>query len=127
MRHLVLAGVLALGPGAALADPIEGVWQTQPDDGKYAHVTMAPCGPAFCGVISRTFDPGGEYRGENIGRTLVIDMVPNGDGTYSGQVWRPSNNRIYTGGATVSGDRMQLRGCVAGGLLCKSQTWTRVE
>jgi len=127
MRRLLLAAALAFAGGAALADPIEGVWQTQPDEGKYAHVTITPCGAAFCGVISRTFDANGEFPGENVGRQIVIDMVPNGDGSYEGKVWRPSNNKIYIGKAAVSGGTMQLKGCVAGGLLCKTQSWTKVE
>jgi uncharacterized protein (DUF2147 family) len=27
----------------------------------------------------------------------------------------------------IEGDRMRLRGCVAGGLFCASQTWVRVQ
>ena len=77
-------------------------------------------------MIQRTFQDGGvEYESENIGKTLVIDMVPNGDGTYAGQVWRPSNNKIYIGKMKVTGDRLELKGCVAGGLLCASQNWVR--
>lgn len=47
MRHIITAAILALTATAAAADPIEGVWQTQPDDGAFAHVTVAPCGGAF--------------------------------------------------------------------------------
>ena len=44
MRHIILAATFALAAGAASADPIEGVWQTQPDEGAFAHVTVSPCG-----------------------------------------------------------------------------------
>ena len=54
MRHIILAAALALGATAAAADPIEGVWQTQPDEGAFAHVTIAPCGGAFCGTCATT-------------------------------------------------------------------------
>lgn len=127
MTRLILAAIFALTANAALADPLEGVWQTQADDGAYAHVTIAPCGPAFCGVISQSFRDGAAFESENMGKQIVIDMVPAGDGTYDGKVWRPSNNKIYVGGIELAGDSMRLAGCVAGGLICKKQTWTRVK
>ncbi|MGB3148936.1 MAG: DUF2147 domain-containing protein [Paracoccaceae bacterium] len=126
-KAAIAAGLLALGAGAACADPVEGVWQTEPDDGSYAHVTIAPCGEAFCGVLSRTFNADGEYQSPNLGKTLVIDMVPKGDGAYAGKVWRPSNDKIYTGKIQLNGDSLKLAGCVAGGLLCSKQSWQRVK
>ena len=127
MRHILIAAVLALPGTAVLADPIEGVWQTQPDEGSFAHVAIAPCGAAFCGTISRIFKDKAEYQSPNIGKQIVRSMAPNGDGTYAGQVWRPANDKVYSGKASVSGNQMSLSGCVAGGLLCKSQTWVKVQ
>ena len=127
MRHIIIAAAFVLAATAATADPIEGTWQTQPDEGSFAHVTIAPCGGAFCGTISRTFQNRSEYRSPNLGRQIVIDMAPQGNGDYSGKVWRPANDKIYNGKASVAGDRMSLSGCVAGGLICKSQTWARVR
>jgi len=128
MKKFLLAATAAFGlAGAANADALEGVWQTQVDDGAYAFVTIAPCGPAFCGVISRTFNADGEYQSENLGRQIVIDMVPAGDGHYDGQVWRPSNDKIYIGKMDIDGNQVRLRGCIAGGLFCSSQTWTKLQ
>lgn len=121
---LLLAGLVA---SPARADPVHGVWKTQPDDGAYAHVQMAPCGPAVCGVITRTFNDTGEYRSSNIGKQLVLGMKPTAAGQYEGQVWRPSNNKIYLGKIELKGDSLRLAGCVAGGLICSRQTWTRVK
>ena len=123
-----LAILLALGvAGAAAADPVDGLWKTEPDDGVYAHVTMQPCGDKVCGVISKTFNAEGEYAGATVGKTLVIGMAPQGDGSYKGQVWRPSNDKIYTGKMVLKGKTLDLSGCVAGGLICSKQTWTRVQ
>lgn len=128
MKRLAIAAALLLAAATiAAADPIEGVWQTQPDEGSFAHVTIAPCGGAFCGTISRTFKDKAEYNSPNTGKQIVIDMAPQGDGKYEGKVWRPANNKVYLGKISLSGDRMNLSGCVAGGLLCKSQTWVRVQ
>lgn len=134
MKHTLWTG-LALGvgllaAGGAVADDSHGVWQTEVDDGAFAHVTLGSCATptSVCGTITTTFRNGGErYQSPNIGRQLVIDMVPQGDGRYEGSVWRPSNDRIYIGRMELNGDRLQLRGCIAGGLLCSSQTWARVQ
>lgn len=127
MRNLLAAALAVLATTAA-ADPVEGVWQTQPDDGYFAHVEMVPCGAAICGTIVRAYDAtGAEYASPNIGRQIVIDMVPQGDGEYAGEVWRPSNDKIYIGNMTLSGDNLRLRGCVMGGLICSGQDWVRVQ
>ena len=127
MKKLALAAAFLLGAAAAHADPIEGVWQTQPDEGAFAYVTIAPCGGAFCGTITRTFKDKAEYQSPNIGKQIVRSMVAKGDGNYEGQVWRPANDKIYNGKATVSGSQMSLSGCVAGGLICKSQNWVKIQ
>ncbi|QBF32490.1 DUF2147 domain-containing protein [Thalassococcus sp. S3] len=128
MIKLMIAAVAALGwVGTAVADPVLGTWKTQPDDGSYAHIQMTQCGAAVCGVIARTFDGSGEYKSPNIGKTLVIDMMPKGGGAYEGKVWRPSNNKIYIGKMSLNGNTLALRGCVAGGLICSKQTWNRVN
>lgn len=125
--RLVLAAVLALVASPALADPVEGLWQTQPDDGAYAHVQVAPCGAGFCGTIVKSFNAQGEYASPNVGKQLIRNMAPQGNGKYEGQVWRPSNNKIYGGKLTLSGNSLKMQGCIAGGLLCSSQTWSRVR
>lgn len=127
MKFMAFLAGLVLATGAAMADPVEGTWKTQPDDGAYAYVTMSKCGANICGVIARTFNDSGEFNSPNIGRTLVIDMAPQGNGAYEGKVWRPSNNKIYLGKMDLSGNALRLRGCVAGGLLCSKQTWSRVN
>ncbi len=126
-KFLATAAALVVMAGAAYADPLEGIWQTEVDDGSYAYVTIEPCAENYCGYISRTFNTEGEYQSDNIGKMMVIDMHPDGSGKYKGSVWRPSNDKIYIGKIDLDGDTVRLRGCVAGGLICASQTWTRVQ
>ncbi|SFS69001.1 Uncharacterized conserved protein, DUF2147 family [Sulfitobacter marinus] len=129
MKRVILAAVLGvMAAGAAMAeDPAVGVWKTQPDDGSYAHVKMTPCGAEICGTMMRTFNDDGEYTSPNLGKQLVIGMVPDGKGNYAGKVWRPSNDKIYIGKMTVTGDNLKLSGCIAGGLLCSKQNWSRLK
>ena len=129
MKKLLIAaaGAVIMSAVAVAADPVVGVWQTEPDDGAYAHVKFAPCGNAYCGKIVRTFNDSGEYKSPNIGKTLFIDMVPQGDGTYKGSAWRPSNGKIYNGSMSLSGKTLKAGGCVAGGLICIKNKLVRIK
>ena len=127
MKSVLIAACLSLVAGLAAADPIEGLWKTQPDDGAYAHVQIAPCGAAYCGTIVKSFNDQGEYASPNLGKKIVIDMMPKGEGKYEGQVWRPSNDKVYIGKIALQGSAMKLSGCVAGGLICAKQNWQKVE
>jgi uncharacterized protein (DUF2147 family) len=122
----ILAAGLALTAGMALADPVLGVWQTEVDDGAYAHVTMAQCGAAICGTLSRSFNAGGEFKAATLGRQLVWDMQPDGSGGYAkGKIWQPSTDKTYRSKMTLQGNRLNVSGCV--GPICKTQTWVRVN
>ncbi|MGR3493863.1 DUF2147 domain-containing protein [Citreimonas sp.] len=127
-KTLILAACAVMAAGAAFAEPLLGTtWKTEVDEGSYAHIRMAPCDGKICGVIDRTFNAEGEYESPNLGKVLVINMVPQGDGRYEGKVWRPSNDKVYLGRMALVGNTIELKGCVAGGLLCSSQTWTRLN
>lgn len=111
----------------AFADPVEGLWRTEPDDGSYAYIRIAPCGDALCGTIARTFyENGTEYDSENKGLVIARNMVAKGGGKYEGNVYRPSNGKTYIGKMQLSGNTLVLKGCVAGGLICAAQNWTRL-
>ena len=128
MRKVILwavAGVLVAG--AAMADPALGLWKTEVDDGAYAHVQISPCGANVCGTIVKSFNETGEYASPNMGKQIVREMSHTGGGAYEGEVWRPSNDKIYIGKMQVNGTKLTLKGCVAGGLFCASQQWSKVN
>ena len=76
MKTFALATAFALMASAAMAaDPIEGIWQTQADEGALAIVSIAPCGGAFCGTIAKTFKGKEAYKSPNIGKQIVIGMA----------------------------------------------------
>ncbi|SLN14910.1 hypothetical protein PSA7680_00375 [Pseudoruegeria aquimaris] len=127
MKKFALSAAVLIGlAGAAFADDVEGVWKTEVDDGSYAHISIAPCGAKFCGVISRTFNAEGEYKSGNIGKQLVWDMEAAGNGKYrNGKIWQPSTGKTYKSKMDLSGNTLKVAGCV--GPICKKQTWTRVK
>jgi uncharacterized protein (DUF2147 family) len=123
---LTAAAALVLSVGAGFADPVEGTWKTQVDDGHYAHIEIAPCGAEICGVIARTFDANGEIKSANIGKKLVWDMSAAGNGAYKGgKIWQPSKDKVYKSKMALNGDTLKVSGCV--GPICKKQTWSRVN
>lgn len=132
MRRLALAALAAtLAAGPALADPVEGLWQTAPDDnGKSGYVQIAPCGDSLCGTLVKSFDKEGKpFASPNIGKKIIWDMQAQGDGAYGGgKVWAPDRNKTYASKMQLTGDSLAISGCVMGGFICRSGgTWTRVK
>jgi uncharacterized protein (DUF2147 family) len=129
MRIFAFAAALAVIGGAALADPVEGTWQTRKDDnGNYGHVQIKSCGPAFCGTLVKAFDSAGkEIASPNIGKRIVWDMVAYPDGLYDdGKIWSPDRDKTYNGEMTLKGNSLTVRGCVLG--ICRDGgTWKRVN
>lgn len=129
-KKIILTAALTLGTTAAFAgDPVEGVWKTKADDnGNFGYVEVKPCGPAFCGVLIKSFDSNGaEMASDNIGKQIIWDMVAYPDGLYDdGKVWSPDRNKTYSSDMTLTGDKLAVRGCVLG--ICRDGgTWSRVK
>lgn len=129
MKPIFVAAALALLATSAFADPVEGIWQTKPDDnGNFGHIEVKPCGPAFCGVLIRAFDnSGAEIESPNVGKRIIWDMVAYGDGAYDdGKVWSPDRDKTYNSEMQLSGDMLAVKGCMLG--ICRDGgTWTRVK
>jgi uncharacterized protein (DUF2147 family) len=111
-RACMAIAAMLMSAGIAHADPIEGNWKTE----KGSTAAIAPCGGGFC-ITLKT----GEHAGKKIG-----SFDAKGDGKYTGLITDPANDKTYSGKASVSGKSLSLSGCVLGGLICKSQTWTKL-
>ena len=141
-RYLALAAVLALtgSEGALAADP-NGVWLTQTGGSR---IRLADCAGALCGTIIWLKEPTDPDTGKPkldknnsdaskrarplIGVQIVLGMKPAGAGKWTGQVYNAEDGKTYSGNLTYSGgNSLQLQGCALGGLVCKSQTWTKVN
>lgn len=124
----LIAGLLAT---PVAAQDVNGVWQTEAGDtGGFLHVTIAPCGDKTCGTIRTAFD--GDQAAitnyEHLGKQLIWDMTADGAGKWtSGSIWAPDRNKTYRSKMAISGDVLKVSGCVAGGLICRSQNWVRVK
>lgn len=132
MKHTILAAAaLTALATVASADPVDGIWKTEPgDDGEYLHVSIAECGSAICGTIDSAFDASGNQvlNYEHDGKQMIWDMIPEGGGAYdNGKIWAPDRDKTYNSKMALSGDSLTVKGCVAGGLICRGQTWSRVQ
>ena len=132
MKKMMMATALVvLGAGVALADPVEGVWKTAPGDtGGHLLVSIAACGSALCGTIVDGVAADGSISAdyEHRGKKMLWDMNADGDGYYSGgKIWAPDSDKTYKSKMSLSGSTLNVKGCVAGGLICRGQDWKRVK
>lgn len=105
-----VAAVLFSAPAFA-AEPIEGTWK-RPNG---TIIQYASCGDkTYCGTVMT-----GEFKGKSIG------TMAGTEGAYKGTVNKLDEGKTYSGKASVSGTTLTLSGCVAGGLICKSEKLAR--
>ena len=141
-RHLFAAAALSalMGSGAAFAADPAGTWLTQ--DGA-SRIKLSDCGGAVCGAIvwlKEPKDDSGKPKTDKnnsdqskrsrplLGVQIVLGMKPAGTDKWTGQVYNAEDGKTYSGNLTFSGgDSLKLQGCALGGLVCKSQTWTKVN
>jgi len=126
MKHLIAAATLAVLGSAASADDVLGTWKSAPGEtGGFIHVTMSQCGSKICGTIAKVV---GNDNTSIVGRQIIANMSPNGGGSYSGgTIWAPDQDKTYKSRMTLSGNSLEVKGCVLGGAVCRGQTWTRIN
>jgi uncharacterized protein (DUF2147 family) len=107
---IAVLSFVVLGPGAAMADPIEGTW-VRPNG---TTIRYAATGGQYCGTVLS-----GPYKGQSIG------CMSGSGGSYRGQVNKLDEGKTYTGKAKVAGNTLTLSGCVLGGVICKGEDLTR--
>jgi uncharacterized protein (DUF2147 family) len=112
IRKLITAAALAAAftVPAFAAEPIEGMWKRETG----TIIKFAACGGGFCAIVQN-----GKHAGKSIGT-----MAGTG-GRYKGNLTDLDANKTYKGKASVAGATMKLSGCVAGGLICKTEAWAR--
>ncbi len=128
LRNFAAATMALAFATPAFADPVLGLYKTQPDDnGNFGHVELYDCDGNVCGVIRAAFNGAGdEIPSENIGKRMLWDMAAKGDGSYSGgKIWAPDRDKVYSSKMDLSGSNLEVSGCVM--VICRAQNWTRVQ
>lgn len=140
---MALILLVGLSGNAQAAGSLDGRWLTQ--EGR-AIVEIAPCktgGKAQCGAIVWVKDPlnpetGKPRRDINnpdaslqrrpiIGLQSLWNIVPNTEGTWNAVSYDPRNGEEHeiTMTPSADGSKVVLKGCGLGGLICRSQVWTK--
>lgn len=129
---LAALGLLLLS-GAAQAQSMDpsGTYLSESGD---TRVRIARCGAAYCGTIVSVQGEGKDVNNPDatlrqrslVGVQMISDIRPAGEG-FSGSLYNYKDGRTYTGKMSFEGKAMKLSGCVLGGLICRSQTWMRVN
>ncbi len=112
-------GLLALC-GASGAGNAGGDWAR--DDG-LIRTHIAACGGAICATNTWAKNPRGD---EKVGDKLVMTLSETEADHWTGSAFEPQRDRTYVMEMSVAGNRLTTRGCILGGLLCRSVGWTRI-
>jgi uncharacterized protein (DUF2147 family) len=132
MRSFIRLAVLALtaSTAAAAQTPLEGGLWMNPH-GTVA-VRTGACGGKLCGWVAwADADSLADARDAGVerlvGTELLENYVPDGPGAWSGTVFVPDKGRRFSSEINqLSPDRLKIKGCILGGLICRSQVWTRI-
>ena len=116
---VALAMALTGGTPALASDITSGIWMRA--DGQ-AKVRVQKCGDAFCAVNVWIKNPGDE----KVGDRLVLNVKPVKPGLMEGSAFDPKRNLRFSSKITFSDLSMTTSGCVLGGLLCRSVSWSKV-
>jgi uncharacterized protein (DUF2147 family) len=126
----VIAMMLAGAQDVAPASPgVDGVWANPKNT---VQVRTGQCGDKLCGWVVWASEKAKADAAKNsgtplIGATLLRGYRPTGKSEWTGEVFVPDMNSTYGSTlALLNGQTMRVKGCILGGLICKSQDWHRV-
>ena len=140
-----IVAIMALGAfdaNAAQPADVVGVWL---NPNASTRVRISPCGPALCGNIVWLKSSSDPQTGEPLtdrnnpdpakrnrpilGMQIITDLKPGrADGEWTGQLYSPNEGKTSNFSFSTDGpNNIKIEGCVIIGLLCRTQTWTRVN
>jgi uncharacterized protein (DUF2147 family) len=138
----VVLGLSTVLTGPALAGDPSGTWLTE---GGKSQVRLANCGEALCGRIQWLKEPSDPATGKPkrdvrnpdpskrdrplVGVDILLGMRPDQTpNQWAGDIYNPEDGKTYRAHLTLQDARtLQVKGCVLGGLICKSQAWSRAN
>jgi uncharacterized protein (DUF2147 family) len=134
LKAIALAVALAAVVSSASAAEVAGLWRAPTHN---AVVRVEACGDAICGYIvssdrlkanrdltdEKNRDP--KLRARPLQGLALFYGLRGGPPKWSGgHIYNPDDGGTYTASVELVGERLVLRGCLAG-FLCQSQQWFR--
>lgn len=117
---LALIAGMPLAQAQTAADP-GGVWLR--DDGQ-VRMQIAPCGANICAT---NLWVGNTDRGGKAGDRLVMSVKQKSADTLAGTAYDERRERTYSITLTFGDSSLLIRGCILGGVLCRSYDWTAIN
>ena len=119
---VVISAMALAGATGALAQDATGTWLRETGESR---VRIAKCGEALCGTVVWLKNPAESK--SKIGQRVFYDMMPNGANAWAGKAFNPEDGKTYSGKMSLSGGTLTTAGCVAGGFICRSVSWSRAN
>lgn len=131
--------VIAAALGLAVAMPADanapaqlpaGLWLSPHNN---VAVRTAACGAHLCGWVvwasaSARADAKDGGVDRLLGTELLEDYAADGSGAWTGTVFVPDMGRHFASRIDLPNpDTLRIRGCLWGGVICRSQSWSRIE
>jgi uncharacterized protein (DUF2147 family) len=143
--RVVSLAVMALGAfdaNAAQPADVVGVWLNPKGT---TRVRISPCGSALCGNIVWLKDSNDPKTGEPLtdrnnpdpanrnrpilGLQIITDLKPGrAAGEWTAKLYSPNDGNTHDASFWMDGPNgIKMEGCMIVGLICRAQTWTRVN
>jgi uncharacterized protein (DUF2147 family) len=135
-----IAVALAVTMLPALAAPLAaqdasgatGIWQSQTG---ITRVRVSKCGQGLCGTVVWQKNPSKDVHNPDpakrdrpiVGLQLVSNMKQVGPNEWSGSIYNYEDGKTYQGKVQLTGARLAIGGCVLGGMICQTRTWTKIQ
>jgi uncharacterized protein (DUF2147 family) len=123
-----LMALAVVAAGLPPPPPVVGVWHNPKNS---VAVKTGACGDKLCGWVVRANDQAQADARDGgtpklIGTALLREYRPSGRRKWSGQIYVPDMGRTFGSTITlVDSNTIDVKGCLIGGFLCKTQTWRR--
>lgn len=127
MPLLIAAPVHATGAPASQAG---GLWI---NPHKSVAVKTGPCAGKLCGwIVWANEEAQADARSGGVAKLIGTELLENysmrGPNSWTGTVFVPDMGKRFSSRIEqISATQLRIKGCILGGLICKSQTWSRID
>lgn len=102
---------------AAQAGSANGTWLRS----NGAHIQAFDCSGGLGLKVVKSPEPA------KVGKTIMCGAKKTAENKWKGTVLNLDDGQNYSGYVVLNGNSLTLSGCVLGGLVCKDDTWSRIN
>ena len=127
IKILCFLFALVAAPLVHAEGEVLGKWNTEKsEEGAWLTVDIQPCGDKLCGTI---VDAHEVKDASIVGTEMIKGMQQKTDTAFGkGKIYAPDTKKWYKSKMKLKDtDTLKVSGCVLGGVICRSQTWTRAK